>query len=79
MHEVDTNALKKAMIDVGFDSIEQLSEASGINRNTAADVVKGRTYPSSKVMEAFKIALNLTSEQAGQIFFKEKFASDANK
>lgn len=72
MHEVDTKALQKAMIDADISSIEQLSEIAGVNRNTIGDVVKGRSYPSSSVMEKIKIALNLTSEQAGRIFFKEK-------
>lgn len=74
MHEVDTNKLKKAMIDAGIDTIEQLAEKAGINRVTAGDVVKGRIYPSSMVMEKIKIALGLTSEDAGLIFFKEKLA-----
>lgn len=76
MHEVDTKALQIAMINADIENIEQLSEKSGINRVTTADVVKGRIYPSSKVMEAFKIALGLTSEQAGAIFFKEKVAPE---
>jgi transcriptional regulator with XRE-family HTH domain len=74
MHEVDTNKLRKAMIDAGIDTIEQLAEKAGINRVTAGDVVKGRIYPSSMVMEKIKIALGLTSEDAGLIFFKEKLA-----
>jgi transcriptional regulator with XRE-family HTH domain len=74
MHEVDTNKLRKAMIDAGIDTIEQLAEKAGINRVTAGDVVKGRIYPSSMVMEKIKIALGLTSEDAGTIFFKEKLA-----
>jgi transcriptional regulator with XRE-family HTH domain len=74
MHEVDTNKLRKAMIDAGIDTIEQLAEKAGISRVTAGDVVKGRAYPSSMVMEKIKIALGLTSEDAGTIFFKEKLA-----
>ena len=76
MHEVDTNRLRKAMIDAGIDTIEQLAEKAGINRVTTADVVKGRIYPSSMVMEKIKIALGLTSEDAGLIFFKEKLTAD---
>lgn len=79
MHEVDVIAIRKAMAEVGFNNIEQLSVASGINRNTTAKVLNGKTYPSSRVMEAFKVALHLSSEQAGAIFFKEKVSSNANK
>lgn len=78
MHEVDVIAIRKAMAEVGLNNIEQLSVAAGVNRNTTAKVLNGKIYPSSKVMEAFKIALHLTSEQAGAIFFKEKVASNAN-
>lgn len=76
MHEVDTKAIQIAMINAGIESIEQLSEISGVNRATTADVVKGRSYPSSMVMEKLKVALNLTSEEAGKIFFKEKLTAD---
>lgn len=76
MHEVDTNKLRKAMIDAGIDTIEQLAEKAGINRVTTADVVKGRIYPSSMVMEKIKLALGLSSEETGAIFFKEKLTAD---
>lgn len=79
MHEIDTVILRKAMIDAGIDTIEQLAERAGINRMTAGDVVKGRIYPSSMVMEKIKIALHLTSEQAGVIFFKEKLSDSVSK
>ena len=75
MHEVDTKAIQKAMIDADIESIEQLAEVSGVNRATVADVVKGRSYPSSMVMEKLKVALKLTSEEAGKIFFKEKLTA----
>lgn len=78
MHKVDTAELRKAMVDAGFDTIESLSEASGVNRTTVANVVKGRTYPSSMVMEKLKIALKLSGEHAGAIFFKEILADDAS-
>lgn len=78
MHEIDTNELRKAMIDAGIDTIEQLAEKAGVNRITTADVVKGRIYPSSMVMEKLKIALGLSSEKAGAIFFKEKLTPNAN-
>lgn len=78
MHEIDTNELKKAMIDAGIDTIEQLAEKSGVSRQTTADVVKGRIYPSSAVMEKLKIALGLSSEKAGTIFFKEKLTADVS-
>ena len=76
--EVDIKLLRKSMIDNGIITIEELSEATGVNRNTLADVVNGRSYPSSKVMVALKTALKLSQEEAGSIFFKEKLACGAN-
>ena len=76
--EVDIKLLRKSMIDNGIITIEELSEATGVNRNTLADVVNGRSYPSSKVMVALKAALKLSQEEAGSIFFKEKLACGAN-
>ena len=60
------------------DTIEQLAEKAGVNRVTTADVVKGRIYPSSMVMEKIKLALGLSSEETGAIFFKEKLTSDVS-
>lgn len=74
MVEVDTKLLKKAMIDNDINTIEELVKLTNISRNTLADVINGRNYPSSKVMVKLKFALHLTQEQAGMIFFKEKFA-----
>lgn len=76
--EVDTKLLKKAMVDNDINTIEELVDKTGVNRNTLSDVVNGRAYPSSKVMVKLKMALCLTQEEAGAIFFKEKFAHDAN-
>ncbi len=75
--EVDIKLLKKSMIDNDINTIEELSEATGVNRNTLADVVNGRAYPSSRVMVKIKSALNLSQEEAGLIFFKEKLACGA--
>lgn len=74
MHEVDTVELRKAMINNGIITIESLAEKSGINRNTCSEVVNGKIYPSSMVMEKLKVALGMTPEEAGRIFFKEKLA-----
>lgn len=74
MHEVDTVELRKAMAEAHVNTIEDLSDRAGINRVTCSDVVNGRSYPSSQVMEKLKIALNLSPERTGAIFFKEKLA-----
>ena len=78
MFEVDTTALRKAMVEAGYLDIRSLSQAAGVNRNTTADVVKGKIYPSSQVMSRLAAALHLSGEAAGTIFFKEKLARNAS-
>lgn len=68
-YTVDTKAIKKLMIDNNINSIGELSERSGVNRNTTADVVSGKIRPSTAVMEKFMVALNIEPVNAGPIFF----------
>lgn len=74
MYKVDTKALQKAMIDADIKTIEQLSELTGVNRNTLSDIINGKIFPSSMVMSKLASSLKLTSEDAGRIFFTPKFA-----
>ena len=71
---VDTQELQKAMIDKGIRTYVELSEKTGVNRNTIAGIVKGETKPSTAVVEKIGAALDLDSEQVGRIFFKLKLA-----
>lgn len=66
---VDTNTIRKKMIDQNIKNITELSQKSGINRNTLAEVLNSKSKPSSHVMEALIITLNLSPDEAGQIFF----------
>lgn len=77
MYKVDTKELQKAMIDADIKTIEQLSELTGVNRNTLSDIVNGKIFPSSMVMSKLAYCLNLTGEDAGRIFFASKLALDA--
>ncbi len=74
MYKVDTKALQKAMIDADIKTIEQLSELTGVNRNTLSDIINGKIFPSSMVMSKLASCLKLTSEDAGRIFFTPKLA-----
>ena len=74
MKKVDTKALQKAMIDADIKTIEQLSELTGVNRNTLSDIINGKIFPSSMVMSKLASCLKLTSEDAGRIFFTPKLA-----
>lgn len=74
MYKVDTKALQKAMIDADIKTIEQLSELTGVNRNTLSDIINDKIFPSSMVMSKLASCLKLTSEDAGRIFFAPKLA-----
>ena len=69
----------KRQIDADLDNIQKLSDCSGVNRNTIADVVNGKTYPSSDVMQRIAIALHLPYERAGFIFFAKQLTSNASE
>ncbi len=66
----DTAALKKLMIDNGIKTTKELSERSGVNRNTLAQVVNGKIQPSADVMQKLVMCLNIEPQTAGCIFFK---------
>jgi transcriptional regulator with XRE-family HTH domain len=63
--------LKKIMIDKSIEKIGDLSRISGVNRKTLGLVLRGRTQPSSDVMNRLVIALEIPPEQAGKIFFNQ--------
>ena len=65
----NTVELRKAMIDCNINSVKELSEKSGINRNTLAQVLNGKIQPSANVMEQLVLVLNIDPSTAGQIFF----------
>lgn len=78
MFEVDTRRLRMEMAAAGVNNITELSELTGVNRNTIADVIKGTAYPSSMVMAKIVKALGIGAETAGEIFFKEKLTDSVS-
>lgn len=73
-YTVDTIQLRKAMIDAGFITISDLSKASNVNRNTIGGILDGNIRPSSGVIEKIALALSLTGDDIGAIFFSQKLA-----
>lgn len=65
----NTNELKKLMIDNEIKTIKELSEKTGVNRNTLAQVMNGKIQPSSEIMSQLVIVLNMEPQKAGEIFF----------
>ena len=68
-YKVDTIALKKLMVENGYDTIDSLAEAAGLNRNTVSNVVNGKARPSTKVIGKLMVALHIEPCDAGGIFF----------
>lgn len=59
------------MIDNGILTITELSEKSGVNRNTVSAVLKGEIQPSSEVMFKLADTLDMHPQIAGAIFFAQ--------
>lgn len=70
IYTTDVIELKKAMVEAGLDKIVDLSNASGVDRNTLSKVISGEIQPSSNTMDKLVSALKLPPEKAGRIFFK---------
>lgn len=73
-YTVDVQELRKAMIDAGINTIVGLSEASGVDRNTIGSILNKNTSPSASVIEKIALALDLSGESIGRIFFSRKLA-----
>lgn len=71
---VDTVALKKLMVERGYDSATDISKDMKVSRNTVGSVLKGESYPSSKVISRFIEVLQIPLELVGSIFFVKKLA-----
>lgn len=78
MYKVNTKELRAQMARQGYTTIGQLSDVTGINRNTLSDILNGESYPSGIVMQKIVKALELEPEAAGRIFFASALASDAS-
>ena len=66
----DVIALKKLMVENGFNTVISLAAASGIDRNTLGRILNGEHQPSAEVMEKLIQSLNIEPQKAGEIFFK---------
>lgn len=69
-YTTDTIALKKIMIDKNIETILELSQITGINRNRLSKVLNGDLQPTADMMKKLVAALEIEPERAGKIFFK---------
>ncbi len=68
----DVSELKKIMIDRKIESILELSDCTGISRNTLGSILNGKMQPSAPAMKKLISALEIDSKKAGEVFFKNK-------
>lgn len=68
-YHVDVAELEKIRTLKGLKTDIALERASGVNRNTIASVTGSGRRPGSSTIEKLAIALELTPEQTGAIFF----------
>lgn len=68
-YTIDISALRKSMIDNGILTMAELSRKSGVGRDTLSKIFGGKMLPSFDVAIKLSVALNLTHEEAGKIFF----------
>lgn len=68
-YTTDKDAIRKIMIDKGIRTVSELSKLSGINRNTLGKVLNGEIQPSADVMYKLVSCLDISPEEAGNIFF----------
>lgn len=68
-YKTDVVELKKVMIEQGIDTITELSEISGVDRNTLSKILSGEIQPSAGAMCKLVYALQMQPERAGRIFF----------
>lgn len=73
-YRVDAIELRKAMLDMNITTVEELSNVSGVNRNTISAILGGKTRPTSTVIEKLAIALELDGSAIGRIFFSQNLA-----
>ena len=71
---VDSQELRKAMIDADIITITALAEASGVDRNTIGAILNDKTRPNAAIIEKIAVALSLSGEDIGRIFFRKKLA-----
>lgn len=68
-YRTDVVALRKIMAEKGINTIIELSEKTGVNRNTLGKVLDGTIQPSSEVMDRLVFGLEIAPEKAGRVFF----------
>lgn len=72
---VDVKALQCAAIEAGIGtSIISMAKATGLDRNTIANIYSKKSRPGSDAMYRIAKACKLQPEQCGKIFFAKELS-----
>ena len=62
------------MIDHNVESVSELAEKTGINRNTMGDIINQKYRPSTQTMDKLIEFFGWSPQQAGEIFFASELS-----
>lgn len=71
MYKIDCIALRTKMAMKGINTIKELSQKSGVGRDTLSKILNGKSKPSTRIIEKLIEALEITPDEAGNIFFNQ--------
>lgn len=69
-YTTDVKELQKIMIDHDINTITELSQKSGVNRNALSGMFNGKLQPTAETMMKLVDCLEIEPARAGEIFFK---------
>ena len=78
MNGVNGSKLAGKIAEKGYN-YTSLEAETGINKDTISNVVNGKNKPSYRVMNALYYTLEMTSEEATEIFFAQNFRKSKEK
>lgn len=70
-YKTDTIALRKLMIDAGYNTISELAKVAKIDRTPLGKIINGKAQPSADQMDKLASALKMNPITAGSVFFAE--------
>ena len=71
-YEVDVIKLRKIMAENEIITSKELAENADIDKSTISLILHKKRRPSTVVIEKLMKALFISTDDAGEIFFKEK-------
>lgn len=72
-------ALRTKMAMKGINTIKELSEKSGVGRDTLSRILNGKLKPSTKIIEKLIYTLEITPDEAGKIFLIKTYILRNNR